>query len=268
MASPTSAQIQHEVGLRTRMFDHYFGDERLVGTDRRRPGHIDDFASHSHLHRVQRSSAFVSSDLPKDRVQIGGRLRGQDSADEVVDSWPLLLAILPLDPNRTSHDALSSSHDVTLAATPSIRRFSARVRDGPLTHGSASVENDCDVVSTTWKTSYPNGINVQVYGLDDLAEVAATIFDPPVREHVSLYFYEHPERYRAIHLFAPRRCHAPELRLSLDYPEDHQLICAVYERLLPRYGEDFGAEEIVRLLREEEPALAQINAHRVQRAPR
>jgi spore coat polysaccharide biosynthesis protein SpsF len=130
------------------------------------------------------------------------------------------------------------------------------------------VENDCDVVSTTWKTSYPNGINVQVYGLDDLAEVAATIFDPPVREHVSLYFYEHPERYRAIHLFAPRRCHAPELRLSLDYPEDHQLICAVYERLLPRYGEDFGAEEIVRLLREEEPALAQINAHRVQRAPR
>lgn len=33
----------------------------------------------------------------------------------------------------------------------------------------------------------------------------AGLTPPAVREHVSLYFYEHPERYRIIHLFAPAR---------------------------------------------------------------
>src|SRR5207253_5874694 len=70
--------------------------------------------------------------------------------------------------------------------------------------------NDCDIVSSAWKPSYPNGVNVQVFRLSDLAEVARTVDDPVVREHVSLYFYEHPERYRPIHLFAPPSRCAPD----------------------------------------------------------
>ena len=128
-------------------------------------------------------------------------------------------------------------------------------------------ENDCDVVSTAAKPSYPNGINVQVFRLADLDEVARTVDDPAVREHVSLYFYEHPERYRLIHLFAPQRCWEPDYRLSLDYPEDHWLISEIYARLLPRYGEEFGTEEIVGLLRSE-PSLVDINRHREQKKAR
>ena len=129
------------------------------------------------------------------------------------------------------------------------------------------LENDCDVVSNTWKQSFPNGINVQVFGLADLADVARTVDDPAVREHVSLYFYEHPERYRVFHLFAPDRWYGPEIRLSLDYHEDHKLISTIYRRLAPTYGEEFGTEEIMALLRAE-PALIDINRHRAQRSPR
>ncbi len=129
------------------------------------------------------------------------------------------------------------------------------------------LENDCDVVSNTWKPSWPNGINVQVFRFADLEEVARTIDDPPVREHVSLYFYEHPERYRVFHLFAPARCWGPEYRLSIDYPEDHRLISEIYGRLLPRYGERFGAEEVIALLHAE-PELWEINRHRVQKSAR
>lgn len=129
------------------------------------------------------------------------------------------------------------------------------------------LENNCDVVTNARKPSFPLGADVQVYRLDDLQKVARTVHDPAVREHVSLYFYEHPERYRVIHLLAPARWVAPTLRLHLDYPEDLAFINAVYSRLAPRFGDAFGIEEIMALLRRE-PQLAEINAHCVERAPR
>ena len=128
-------------------------------------------------------------------------------------------------------------------------------------------ENDCDVVSNARKRAYPMGINVQVFRLADLAHVAATVDDPAVREHVSLYFYEHPELYRIIHLLPPPRWEDPECRTQLDYPEDLAFLNAVYERLEPVYGEGFGIEELMALLAAE-PALREINRHCAERSPR
>ena len=125
------------------------------------------------------------------------------------------------------------------------------------------LENDCDVVTNIRKHSFPMGVDVQVYRLSDLEEVEHTITDPAVREHVSLYFYEHPERYRIIHLFAPARWHAPDYRFHLDYPEDHRFITEVYRRLEPEYGDVFGVEEIMAVLRQE-PDLVEINRYCVE----
>jgi spore coat polysaccharide biosynthesis protein SpsF len=129
------------------------------------------------------------------------------------------------------------------------------------------LENDCDVLTNARKLSFPMGMDVQVYRLADLVEVERTVDDPAVREHVSLYFYEHPERYRVIHLVAPARWHAPDYRCQLDYPEDHQFITEIYRRLEPEYGEAFGIEEIMRLLRAA-PHLVEINRHCVEKSPR
>ncbi|MCI0559016.1 MAG: glycosyltransferase family protein [Nitrososphaera sp.] len=131
----------------------------------------------------------------------------------------------------------------------------------------AFLENDCDVVSNTWKLSFPMGVDVQVYRLRDLEEIERTIFDSAVREHVSLYFYEHLERYRVLHLFAPARWRAPDYRFQLDYPEDHRFITEVYSRLEPKYDDGFGIEEIMSLLRQE-PHLVEINRHCVEKSVR
>jgi spore coat polysaccharide biosynthesis protein SpsF len=122
------------------------------------------------------------------------------------------------------------------------------------------LENECDVVSNVRKLSFPMGVDIQVFRLSALQEVAATVFDPAVREHVSLFFYEHPERYRILHLFAPKRWHAPHYRFQLDYYEDHAFINEVYRALAPSYGDIFGLEEIMALLRQN-PSLLEINRH-------
>lgn len=124
-----------------------------------------------------------------------------------------------------------------------------------------------DVVTSTVQPSYPQGCDTQVFGFAALAEVAATVDDPAVREHVSLYFYEHPEKYRIHHLEAPASCRLPEQRLQVDYPEDLALVREIYARLEPSHGDRFSLDQIVALLTRE-PQLAALNRHCVERAAR
>jgi spore coat polysaccharide biosynthesis protein SpsF len=119
--------------------------------------------------------------------------------------------------------------------------------------------NDADVVANVGRVqSFPMGADVQVFPVALLEEVAATVDDPAVREHVSLFFYEHPERYRLHYLVAPQAWRHPDWRLQLDYPEDHRLIEAVYRELEPRHGPVFGLREIVDML-EGRPDLVALN---------
>lgn len=120
--------------------------------------------------------------------------------------------------------------------------------------------NSCDVVSSAHSGTYPSGTDVQVFRASDLMEVAATIADPAVREHVSLHFYETPERYRVIHLVAPVSSRLPGTRLDLDYPEDLEFIRAVFAELEKEYGPGFGIEQVVSLLARSSD-IAAINAH-------
>jgi spore coat polysaccharide biosynthesis protein SpsF len=121
-------------------------------------------------------------------------------------------------------------------------------------------ESDCDIVSNTFQLSYPQGIDAQVFRLSDLEDVERLVKDPAVREHVSLYFYEHPERYRLIELVAPPELTLPEQRLQLDFKEDLELIREVYERLEPDMGDNFSTGDILALL-SANPELTQINQH-------
>jgi spore coat polysaccharide biosynthesis protein SpsF len=115
--------------------------------------------------------------------------------------------------------------------------------------------------------SFAMGLDVQVFRFSDLADVEARIDDPAVREHVSLHFYETPDRYRVLHMLAPPRWLAPDHRYQLDYPEDLEFIREVYRRLEPDHGDGFGVEEISALLRRE-PQLVEINRHCEEKAPR
>jgi spore coat polysaccharide biosynthesis protein SpsF len=129
------------------------------------------------------------------------------------------------------------------------------------------LNNDCDVLSNARKSSFPMGVDVQVFRLSDLKYVEKHISDSAVREHVSLYFYEHPEKYKIFHLIAPSCWHRPTYRFQLDYREDLHFIREVYSKLEPTYGDAFGVEEILKLM-EEKPYLKEINHHLKEKSVR
>lgn len=129
------------------------------------------------------------------------------------------------------------------------------------------LEGGHDVVSNTQHLTWPQGIDAQVFRFVDLTWVAENIDDPAVREHVSLFFYEHPDRYKIYHLSAPKNETAPEVRLQLDYAEDLDLIREVYGRLAPEHDDRFGVRDILALLARE-PSLRAINSHCEEKAAR
>lgn len=115
-----------------------------------------------------------------------------------------------------------------------------------------------DFVSNIMPFTTPRGTDVRVFRTDDLEEVNRISDDPADHEHVSLHFMEHPEKYRLRNVTTDLDPAVTELRLTVDTPEDFQLVRQIYERLYPK-DRSFSLGDVLELLRDE-PDLARVNA--------
>jgi spore coat polysaccharide biosynthesis protein SpsF len=122
----------------------------------------------------------------------------------------------------------------------------------------AYMGGEADFCSNSRSDTYPRGMDVRVFSAAALAEIDGETDDPSDRQHVSMYFWTHPERYRLLEVESDDPS-LGDFRLTVDEPEDLELVRAIFERLYPERP-DFGLEEIVSLLRSD-PALAALNAH-------
>lgn len=105
--------------------------------------------------------------------------------------------------------------------------------------------------------TYPHGFDVQVVSRRALEIADREAVEPGDREHVLPFINRRPDRFPASHAVSQDRP-CPELRLTLDYPEDLALIRGIYERLYP-IDTAFGLKDILQL-QKKEPALFEVNA--------
>jgi spore coat polysaccharide biosynthesis protein SpsF len=126
--------------------------------------------------------------------------------------------------------------------------------------------NDVDYCANCVVKSYPLGMAVQAFPTRVLEQVAQLTEDPADREHVSLYIYEHPERFRLLHVISGLRHQDSHYRLTVDTPEDFEVVGRVFEALYPSRP-DFGLPEIVDYLHKN-PEVAAINQHVAQKSAR
>jgi spore coat polysaccharide biosynthesis protein SpsF len=116
-----------------------------------------------------------------------------------------------------------------------------------------------DFVANNTLRSYPIGMDTRVFSTATLADAASRTDAPYDHEHVSTFMPNHPELYSCLNLAAPTPFHDPELRLTLDTPEDFRVISAIFEELYPQ-NPDFRLAEMLDLLRRR-PELRAISAH-------
>ena len=123
-----------------------------------------------------------------------------------------------------------------------------------------------DFVSNIHPYTTPRGTDVRVFSTEALAEIERTSTDPADREHVSLHFWEHPEKYRLRNVTTELPSSAAELRLTVDTRDDLDLITAVYQELYPG-DPQFSLSDVLALL-ERRPELLALNATVRQKAVR
>lgn len=120
-----------------------------------------------------------------------------------------------------------------------------------------------DFVANMLEYSTPRGTDVRVFSTAALAHIAATSNDPADREHVSLHFWEHPDRYRLRNVVCEMGADAPGFRLTVDTAEDLELVRRVYEALYPA-NPRFTIAEVLDFLRRN-PEVAAINQNIAQK---
>ena len=119
------------------------------------------------------------------------------------------------------------------------------------------LDNDADYVGCHLVKTFPLGLDAKLFTTKTLEEVANITNNPADRENVSLYIYEHPDKYKLMNIEAKGRQRRPDLRLVVDHKEDFDLIDSIYNQLYDRKP-DFNYGDMLDLI-ERWPELTEIN---------
>lgn len=114
-----------------------------------------------------------------------------------------------------------------------------------------------DYTSNVLEPRYPDGLDVEVLGVDALERAWSEAATPHDREHVTPFLLHHPERFLLRSVRGEQDL--SRLRWTVDHPEDLAFVRAVFERFLPERP-DFGWRDVLELL-EREPRIAAANEH-------
>lgn len=123
--------------------------------------------------------------------------------------------------------------------------------------GFLDVKPPLDYFSNALTRTFPRGLDVEVFSYKALQKAHQEAKLSEEREHVTLYLYRHPELFRIgnfCYIFD-----ASSYRLTVDTPEDFELITKIYESLYPT-NPHFTLEDVLKLL-DKHPELTKINAH-------
>ena len=102
-----------------------------------------------------------------------------------------------------------------------------------------------DYVCNDLKLTYPLGIYGHVVRVTKLLELThQTGLSDKDRSDVVRYFWEHPQSYSIFTVEAPPELHDPELRLTIDYPEDMEQARNVYTHF---GGHLFSTSQVIAL---------------------
>ncbi len=91
---------------------------------------------------------------------------------------------------------------------------------------SRLVDHTADIVTPFEFNTYPFGFGMVCMTRQCLEKIDTNATAPAYREHVETYCFEHPDKFRIVYQEAPPELIAPELSVTLDYPEDYRRLQA------------------------------------------
>lgn len=123
--------------------------------------------------------------------------------------------------------------------------------------------SEWDYVSTCCgKRSFPRGLDVEIFSYAALEQAFQKAQKPEEREHVTLYMYQSAGLFRVHNIESEKDL--SRYRLTVDTPEDFELIRRIYEALYP-VNPNFDLQDVMGLLNKH-PDWVLLNAHVQQKS--
>ena len=122
------------------------------------------------------------------------------------------------------------------------------------------VQQETDWFGNLGERSFFRGIDVEVFSFKALEKTYNLAKEQREREHVTEFMFNHPEIFKIGYLFADKgleKLKRPDIRLTVDTPEDLKLMRIVYNNLHKNGGVDIY--EVINFF-EKNPELIKINS--------
>ena len=116
-----------------------------------------------------------------------------------------------------------------------------------------------DFVGNDLKTTFPPGMDVEVFKVSALKDAAKRTSDTNIREHGTLFIRKNPKIYKIKNIEAPQKWYRPELELEVDTKEDVYVVSKIFQHFITNKKEDFGLDDIIAFMNGS-PELKKINS--------
>lgn len=120
--------------------------------------------------------------------------------------------------------------------------------------------HNADLVHNKHKNGYPLGTGAELVTLASLEKSERYVNKGYQKEHVLPYILENPDKFKIIKVNAPEYLRRLDYYLTVDYPEDLELIREIVSRIEGDSKEKMPLRKIVELL-DKNPYIASINSH-------
>lgn len=88
-----------------------------------------------------------------------------------------------------------------------------------------------DYASTSLDGRFPRGLDTEAVRASVLLLAAGEAVDPPEREHVTLFVYRRPGRFKCVPVVAPAWADRPDLRVTVDEADDLAVLRAAADAI-------------------------------------
>jgi len=112
-------------------------------------------------------------------------------------------------------------------------------------------EGEYDHVSNVIERTFPRGYDIRVFSREALERTNAEVDNPIDRQHVSTWQYLNPrgkQNYRCLNWPAPPGQNRPDIEVTLDTPEDLELIRWIFGFEAQGYSVDLTCQNVINLL--------------------
>ena len=104
----------------------------------------------------------------------------------------------------------------------------------------------------------PRGLNIEMIAYSALKYVDKHGLEPRHREHVTYFAYEYKELFKVTSIEIPEALRQPQLRITLDTPEDYEMLRHVADHFS---GNPLVSSELIVRYLLDHPEVSGINAH-------